>query len=85
MAKKSQIERVTRIIGGAEHAKAPPASAIRKSLSRLRQSISERERQRFSTIAEHAKRREKVDSAIFNLLKADPHTKDIQKNSQEVS
>jgi hypothetical protein len=45
----------------------------------LRQSISERERQRFSTIAEHAKRREKVDSAIFNLLKADPHTKDIQK------
>jgi hypothetical protein len=66
MSKRTaQTDRPIRIIGASEGAKAPPASAVRKGLAALRQSIAEREQKRSRLMIEQTKLRQKLYAPII--------------------
>jgi hypothetical protein len=80
MSKRTaQTDRPIRIIGASEGAKAPPASAVRKGLAALRQSIAEREQKRSRLMIEQTKLRQKLYAPIIGSIKSDAGAKDAIK------
>src|SRR5689334_11550019 len=67
-----------RVFGGASGAKAPPISAVCKSLTGLYRSISQRQHEQTALINEQKNLRKELYAPIYDLLKSNPRARDLE-------
>ena len=75
---ETKVTHEIRVFGGASGAKAPPISAVCKSLTGLYRSISQRQHKQTALINEQNNLRQELYAPIYNLLKSDPRARDLE-------